>query len=195
MNSGTAIKEELEGIRKEQKEHEVHLEALQNGETFTPVVTKLAIGKKRKNKWGGKRGSQKRRRGVSDHEEDFNDEDEDDSDEDSESESGSDSDSESVSEDAESGKSGSDSEGEGQDEEMEPVTEESLKEKIKESKNAIKASRERNNEARLRKKEAGDALSSLEKALIKVQKEKNAFCSLKRSEVCMTNCCSFCQLT
>jgi len=189
--SDTAIQEELDGIRKQQRGHGAHLEALQNGETFTPAVAQPMNGKKRKNKWAGKGGSPKRARIVSDDEDDLIDDDSsDDNDEESESESGSDSESNS-----ENVKSDTDVEARDQDEEMEEVTEELLKEKVKECKEAIKAARERSNDARLRKKEAGDALSSLEKALIKVQKEKNAFCSLKRSEVCLTNCCPFFQLT
>lgn len=192
MNFATAIKEELDGIRKQQKGHGAHLEALQNGETFTPAVTQPTSGKKRKNNWVDKGGSPKRRRCVSDDEDDLDDEGDDDSDSDEESGG---SDSESDSEDVESDKLGLDGETGDEDEEMEEVTEEVLKEKIKECKEAIKAGRERSNEARLRKKEAGDALSSLEKTLVKVQKEKNAFCSMKRSEVCKTNCCLFCRLT
>lgn len=100
----------------------------------------------------------------------------------SEDDSGSDSDSDS--DDEESSKSQSENEDGNQDEVMEvEVTEEDLQGGIKTCKDAIKASRERQNEARARKKEASDALSSLDKTIIKVQKEKNAFCSLKRSEV------------
>ncbi|KAJ3510297.1 hypothetical protein NLJ89_g4757 [Agrocybe chaxingu] len=65
---------------------------------------------------------------------------------------------------------------------MAEVTEEDLKEKIKQSREAIKAVRAVLNEVRNRKKEASDSISSLDKKLAKVQKEKNAFCSLKRSE-------------
>ncbi len=100
----------------------------------------------------------------------------------SEGDSGSELDSDS--DDEESYKSQSDNEDGKQDEVMEvEFTEETLEVKIKTCKDAIKASRERQNEARVRKKEASDALSSLGKTIIKVQKEKNAFCSLKRSEV------------
>jgi E3 ubiquitin-protein ligase DOA10 len=189
IKCGTAIKEELQGIREQHKNHEAHLEALENGEPFTPTVTKPTNSKKRKNNRGGKKGSQKRRRSLSDDEDDFMD-DEDSESEESESESDSDSESDAASDE-------SDVESGGQDESMEPVTEESLKEKIKECKEAVKAARERNNEARLRKKEASDALSSLEKTLVKVQREKNAFCSLKRSEVRVTNtsCYAFTEIT
>lgn len=194
INSATAIKEELETIRTQYKDYESHLEALQNGETFTPAFSMPTNGKKRKNERGGKPHSSKRRRTTSDDEDNFIDDDDDEDSDDSEkSGSESESDSESASGDAE--KSDSDGEAEDQDVEMEAVTEESLEEKIKECKEAIKACRERSNEARLRKKEAGDSLSSLEKILIKVQREKNAFCSLKRSEVCLSDSFADCQLT
>lgn len=85
--------------------------------------------------------------------------------------------------DDEASKSGSDSEGEGSDDEQEDVTEDSLKEKITEGKAAIKAGRERLSEVRKEKKEAIDYLSTLKKNIGRAQKEKNAFCSLKRSEV------------
>lgn len=146
---------------------------MENGETFVPAASEPTNSKKRKNTWGGKKGSSKRHRGDSDI----------DSDSSEESESESNSDSESDSDDST----------EDQDTMEEAVTEQSLKEKLKECLEAIKAARERNNEARRRKKEVGDALSSLEKALVQVQKEKNAFCSLKRSEVGMLPC--FCCLS
>jgi len=107
------------------------------------------------------------------------DEDSENDSESSDSSEGSDSDS-----DSDDDESQSENEGGNQDEVMEvEVTEEDLEGKIKTCKDGIKAYRERQNEARIRKKEASDALSSLDKTIIKVQKEKNAFCSLKRSEV------------
>ena len=145
---------------------------MQAGEPFTPTL-KESTGKKRKNKRGGEKGPRKRQRTVAD-------EDDDDDIDDSESSESDASDSDSDSDDETSNKTGSDNEGGDEDED---ITEESLKEKIQGCKDSIKANRERHNEARVRKKEASDALSSLEKMNVKMQKEKNAFCSLKRSEV------------
>ena len=58
-----------------------------------------------------------------------------------------------------------------------------MKEKIQEAKDAVKVCREMLKNAQTAKKEAADALSSVEKGQVKIQREKNAFCSLKRSEV------------
>jgi hypothetical protein len=148
---------------------------LQAGEPFTPTLKESTGGKKRKNKRGGDQGPRKRQRTDED---DFDDIDN------SESSELDTSDSDSDSDDETSNKTRSDNEGgDKDDEDMEEVTEESLKEKIQGCKDSIKAIRERHNEARVRKKEASDTLSSLEKMNVKMQKEKNAFCSLKRSEV------------
>lgn len=143
---------------------------MQAGVPFTPTPKGSTGGKKRKNKRGEKKGSFKRRRVVAD--------DEDDDIDDSES-----SDSDSELDDEMSNGTSSDNEDGDNEKEMGEVTEELLKEKIHICKDFIKTIRERHNEARVRKKEASDALSSLEKMSVKVQKEKNAFCSLKRSEV------------
>lgn len=67
--------------------------------------------------------------------------------------------------------------------EIEPVTEETLKAKIKEGKEKIKDIRAILTVAREKKKDASDKLARLKKSLAKVQREKNGFCSLKRSEV------------
>jgi len=148
---------------------------LQAGEPFTPTLKEFTGGKKRKR--GGDHGPRKRQHTVADEDDDFDDIDNSGS---SESDT---SDSDPDSDDETSNKAGSGNEGGDDDDDMEEVTEESLNEKIQGCKDSIKAIRERHNEARVRKKEASDALSSLEKMNVKMQKEKNAFCSLKRSEV------------
>ena len=70
-----------------------------------------------------------------------------------------------------------------EDEAVVELTENDLREKIREAKDALKTGREMLNNARAAKKEAIDALSLVEKGQVKKQREKNAFCSLKRSEV------------
>lgn len=172
------IDTELQDLRNHLREYNAHLEALENGDTFVPTLTgKGASGngsssKKRKNHGKGKAGSPKRRRsGLSDDDDDF-------SDDDSSTAESIDSDDESESDQDED--LGSDTGDVGVDEEQE--TEDSLKEKITESKNAIKDARERLSSARKQKKDASDHLSILSKNVAKVQREKNAFCSLKRSE-------------
>ncbi|KAG5641399.1 hypothetical protein DXG03_005335 [Asterophora parasitica] len=200
-----AIEKELKLFREYAREYKAHLEALQDGETFTPRLTAkkattkkapAAKSKKRKNSRGGKKGSSKRRRhslGSDDDDDDYDEsasesdasESEADSNNDSDFGSNKDSEDEKDSDD-ESKKSGSGSESgsKGDDSEAEEfdVTEESLKEKIKATKESIKEGRERLNEARKQKKDAADALVSLKKSIDKVQREKNAFCSLKRSD-------------
>ncbi|KAF8165415.1 Dynamin family-domain-containing protein [Crassisporium funariophilum] len=169
------IEAELEFSREQLQEHELHLEALENGEPFVPTLKKRnskANSKKRKNSGQGKAGSSKRRKNhASDDDDDFGESDDDDSDKGSDEE------------DEEMKDSDADHEtSENEDEEMIEMTEEVLKEKIKEDKATIKTFREHLNHARSTKKEAIDALSSVEKSSAKVQREKNAFCSLKRSE-------------
>ncbi|CDO74067.1 hypothetical protein BN946_scf185043.g117 [Trametes cinnabarina] len=62
------------------------------------------------------------------------------------------------------------------------VTMESLKAKIEEVKQALKDGRVQLSEFRKQRKEASDTLATLKKRQNKAQREKNAFCSLKRSE-------------
>ncbi|KAF7352854.1 Nuclear GTPase SLIP-GC [Mycena venus] len=64
----------------------------------------------------------------------------------------------------------------------EEVTEESIKHDIAESKKLMDETLQRLNEARKQKKEASDRLATLKKKATTAQKEKNAFCSMKRSE-------------
>ncbi|KAF8913833.1 hypothetical protein CPB84DRAFT_1757667 [Gymnopilus junonius] len=172
------IEAELKDKREQLREHENHLEALENDETFVPTLKKSSSkSRKRKSSFEGKKGSAKKRRSDSgDEDGDFINDD---------SDSSNDSDEMSDNEETPGNNSEDDresNEGEGDEQVMNEVTADDLKEKIKEAKESIKRIRERLNEARASKKESGDALSSLEKKIAKVQKEKNAFCSLKRSE-------------
>ncbi|KAG6918940.1 hypothetical protein DXG01_010595 [Tephrocybe rancida] len=196
--SAKAIEKELKGLREILAEYEDHLDALKDGKLFTPILTarngraakakskKASGSKKRKNARGGKKGSTKRRRSSDGSDNDAMGSD-DDSDIDSDSDfDKSDQGSEDEQSDDESKKSdaGSDSgseEGVDQEDEEE-ATQESVKEKIKETKASIKSCRERLSEARKQKKDASDAIASLKKNIAKAQREKNAFCSLKRSE-------------
>ncbi|KAF5388296.1 hypothetical protein D9615_000347 [Tricholomella constricta] len=183
----------LKLLREYAREYQAHLEALQDGESFTPRLTAqtkatmpaASDSKKRKNARGGKKGSPKRRRRS------FASDDDDsamDSDSDSDSSSDSDfdvSDKDTDDEhdsDGESKGSGLDSDSGGDEAANDEVTEEFLKEKIKETRDGIKSGRERLSQARKQKKEAADALATLKKSIDKAQREKNAFCSLKRSE-------------
>ncbi|KAG5637833.1 hypothetical protein H0H81_003038 [Sphagnurus paluster] len=189
------IEKELKLLREFAREYQAHLEAIQDGKTFTPRLTAKAKtpstnSKKRKNTRGGKKGSSKRRRGsptVTD--DDSSDMDSEGASEPSDSDSDFDSDKDSEikkDSDDESSKSGSDSDTGSDEEDCETgdneVTKESLKEKIKETRDNIKAARERLSDVREQKKVAADVLATLKKNIIKTQREKNAFCSLKRSE-------------
>ncbi|RDB22483.1 Nuclear GTPase SLIP-GC [Hypsizygus marmoreus] len=190
-----AIDKELEEIREYSQEYAEHLEALQDGKPFTPRLTgktkkaKEATSKKRKNSRGGKKGSsKKRRRSVYDDEDDSMGSDESsdnasdsDSDGDFESDKGSDDEGHSDNESKKSGSGAEDSDAE-EDDNQEEITEEYLKGKIAETKDAIKDARQRLSDVRKQRKEAVDYLSTLKKNIAKAQKEKNAFCSLKRSE-------------
>ncbi|KAJ6614316.1 hypothetical protein B0H10DRAFT_2045676 [Mycena sp. CBHHK59/15] len=202
---------QLKSIRPILKEYQEHLQALKDGEAFTPRLTakkpdkpKVTKGKKRKNARGGKKGSPKRRRSGSFDSAVDDDDDEkisssDDEDSDASHSSGSDSASESGNEDSDAEKD-SDEEKDSDDEKdsdnekeadsdvetihdaEDEVTEESIELKITETKVLITNARERHSEARKQKKEAIDHLATLKKKAIDAQKAKNAFCSLKRSE-------------
>lgn len=168
---------------------------MEHGEEFVPVLTakrkpkeaETQRGKKRKNTREGGRGSPKRRKNDDSGDEDdddFIDDDEEmtfsDEDEDSDkgSEKGSDDEDEENNED-----DGSENENEDEDEEEEEVTEETLKAKILEADTGIKEGRIALSEQRRLRKEAMDALATIKKRQTKAQRAKNAFCSLKRSEV------------
>ncbi|TFY80874.1 hypothetical protein EWM64_g3143, partial [Hericium alpestre] len=176
------IEEQLKDVRDILKEHQAHMEALENGESFTPVLTGSSgkANKKRKNKRGGKDGSAKRKRNADDDDIDMDDLDDflvADSDSDSDSDKENDDDDDGS--DAAKSDTASDDEDE---EEKEEVTVETLKARIEETKALIKSGREHLNEARKTKKEASDALAILKKKQTKAQREKNAFCSLERSK-------------
>lgn len=198
----TGIGSALNELRPKLKEYKDHLQALQNGESFIPVLNGKNAGKKskkdegetrgkkRKNTREGGRGSPKRRRGYSSDDDDddfivddddelmFSDEDEDRA---SETGKGSDEDDSDRSDDDE------DNDKESSDEEEE-VTEESLKEKIEAAENDLKEGRVQLSEQRRLRKEAMDALATIKKRQVKAQREKNAFCSLKRSEASFLRC-------
>ena len=182
------IEEQLEDAREQMHEHQAHLEALENGEEFVPTLkkNKSASSKKRKSTGKSKQGPAKRRRSVAsdaDEEEDeLMESDEDFSDYGSDGDSDMDGDDDRYHENARSSGEKPDS-SEVEDEEISNLTESDLKEKIQEAKDAIKIGREMLKNAETAKKEAIDALSSVEKGHVKIQREKNAFCSLKRSEV------------
>ncbi|KAF5370055.1 hypothetical protein D9758_001123 [Tetrapyrgos nigripes] len=182
-----SIDSELKDLRPRLSEYQNHLEALKEGISFTPTLTstKKSKNKKRKNKRGGKTGSPKRRRSVEDDEgSDFDDE----MDSDASSSDGFDRDSDDNDSDSEASdqsddeKEKSDDEEGDDDDQQEEVTEDSLKTKIETTKEAIKEARGRLNGARAQKKDANDRLATIKKDLSKVQRRKNAFCSLKRSE-------------
>lgn len=183
------FEEQLEDAREQMHEHRAHLEALENGETFVPTLKKNKLpvsGKKRKFTGKMKQGPTKRRRSVAseaDEEDELMESDEDFSDYSGDGDSDMDGDNDDR--DHENGKgSGEEPDSsEVEDEEITNLTESDLKEKIQEAKDAVKIGREMLKNAETAKKEATDALSSVEKGHVKIQREKNAFCSLKRSEV------------
>ncbi|KAF7331910.1 hypothetical protein MKEN_00071300 [Mycena kentingensis (nom. inval.)] len=199
-------------------EYSEHLEALKDGKSFKPVLTAKKVQKarseektkKRKNKRGGKPGSPKRARSGSDDSDESDGEseievDSVDSDSDAMSDSdneytkqrkekksktprGNDSDEESDEDKESSDGSGSDKD---DDDEMEDeMTEESLKEAIQETKTQLTECRQRLNEARKERKVTVDAIAALKDKSASVQKEKNAFCSKKRSEFSKTTICA-----
>ncbi|KAI9063349.1 hypothetical protein FKP32DRAFT_1592405 [Trametes sanguinea] len=159
-----------------------------------PAEKPSAESRKRRRSTDGREGSSKKRRsGKSDadstmdvDDDDFMDEDEldfsdSDSDEDAQSKSGSTSGSDSDS-DSDSDSGSEKDLDENADEEVEEVTIDGLKAKIEEVKQAIKDGRVQLSEFRRQRKEASDALATLKKRQNKAQREKNAFCSLTRSE-------------
>ncbi|KAJ7744514.1 hypothetical protein DFH07DRAFT_25631 [Mycena maculata] len=201
-----AIDQELKETRAIRKEYEEHREALKEGKPFVPRLTAVKSekrqsteSKKRKNTRGGKEASPKRRRSGSfvcndddDDDERMGSSDEEDLDPDAEdSDSSNDSGSESDNDDKESDAENEDDKDSNDEQDSdvesihdaeEEVTEEFLKGKIVETEDKIKDARERQSEMRKQKKEANDALATLKQKAAAAQKEKNAFCSLKRSE-------------
>ncbi|KAL9712639.1 hypothetical protein Ac2012v2_003876 [Leucoagaricus gongylophorus] len=171
-----AINQELELIREIVKEHEEHLEAFENNQPFVPRLTgksSAQASKKRKRNGKDELGSFKRRKIAADSD--------DDNDDFSISDDDSEINSDSNNSDSESGDE-SDHEGNLEQEAEELVTEDGLKAKIKDGKEKIKEIRSTLTGAREKKKDASDKIARLKKSLAKVQRDKNAFCSLKRSE-------------
>ncbi|CAK5275569.1 unnamed protein product [Mycena citricolor] len=189
------VDKEVKRLRAIKSEWQARLEAFKDGVHFEPKLTatktpatKKENSNKRKNRRSGKKGSPKRRKGSDDDESDFSDdiESDDDSSLDSDSEkedSDKDSDAGSGSDDGsdtDSDKDGSDSDHE--DENENEITEEFLREMIKEANDTITSTRQKLSEARSAKKEASEQLDAAKKVAKDAQKEKNAFCARKRSE-------------
>ncbi|KZT43419.1 hypothetical protein SISSUDRAFT_693111 [Sistotremastrum suecicum HHB10207 ss-3] len=194
-----ALDKEVETLRDVIDDHRNHLEALRNGEEYTPVdfeAKNKPKGKKRKSVGSDYGSSPKRRRSDYGSDDSFiNDDDDDlsDLDEDKDEDEGDkdmDVDNNDDRSDAGSNNSdGSDSDKDGEAEDddevqeiKEVITEETLKEKIKEKEDELKSLKQRLTTAKADRKKANDELANLKKTIAKVQKKKNAFCSLKRSE-------------
>ncbi|KAL5530325.1 hypothetical protein ACEPAF_6582 [Sanghuangporus sanghuang] len=203
------INQELVAIRNDLTEH---LKALQEGRTFAPSLPAKPGEKvndmKRKNSRGGKGGSPKRmKEDLDDAEEaetaldpdadeedgasldDFIDDDPIKSDS-SDFESASDSDSDSASDlddksdrnednvdELDSDPASTQPDGSG-----DTLTEEEVKEQVEQKNAELKDARLRLSEARKQWKQAMDMISNLTEKQNNTQREKNAFCSLKRSE-------------
>ncbi|KAJ7179922.1 hypothetical protein C8R43DRAFT_870220 [Mycena crocata] len=202
-----SLDKELKGIRAVHLEHKAHLKALEDGEPFVPQLTakksaskpkKAAVkSKKRKNNREGKKGSPKRRRSgsfASDDDEDdkmaSSDEEDVSSSSDSDDESGRDSDDDEDKDSDNDDEKDSDDSDDAKDSDIESIdgaeeeeiTQESVKQDIADTKKLLEDARARLNDARKGKKEAIDQLATLKKKVTAAQKEKNAYCSLKRSE-------------
>ncbi|KAF8639459.1 hypothetical protein AX16_010313 [Volvariella volvacea WC 439] len=157
-------------------EHQAHLDALKNGKSFRPTL-RPPSSKKRKGSKGRQQRASKRKRG---------------SDDDDVSEALYSSDSSSDSNDthctSEIGDTTDSSDSSDSNDEMEVedglevVSEESLNQQIDREEEAIKRLREGRKKAKDQKRKASDELANLKGEIAKMQKEKNAFCSLKRSE-------------
>jgi hypothetical protein len=185
------IEDEIKQASQYLSEYEAHLEALETGEPFAPRLTGQgkttssgARGTKRKMSRGDRRSKKRRRSQGSDDDYPITISD----------------DSDDVQSDMESGPEGSEEPGESDDDddasmsetgpnadddgcEAEEVTVHSLKAKIDHIKEVMTGARERKSQARKDRKAAVDRLAVLKKTLARLQREKNAFCSLKRSEV------------
>lgn len=200
----------LKTVRAHITEYKEHIEALKNGDPFTPILTapggaakagkmpkKSSKGKKRKRSSGGGMGSLKRRRtDDSDIEIELALDSEADADSlddfivnDSEPEADSDSDDKSDEDDFEADReSNAGSDAQKEDEVMEPqeeATVESITAKLVEARKAMEAGVAQKKAASEERKNAINALTSLKKAKSRAQRQKNCFCSLKRSEVCI----------
>ncbi|KAJ8590321.1 hypothetical protein M405DRAFT_897528 [Rhizopogon salebrosus TDB-379] len=189
----TTIEKQLKGVRGILREYEEHKTALENGKTFTPRLTakasqKQSASKKRKHTREDKSRSPKRHKSSNFGDDSDDDDFIDDLDEDEEQESDEEGqepeeDEDEDDRDENEGEEGEqDAQDDGIDDEPEEVTVEVLKTKIEDASEAIKVGREQLNEARKARKDAVDALSNLKKKETEAQRDKNAFCSLKRSE-------------
>ncbi|KAG2077497.1 hypothetical protein BDR04DRAFT_1196025 [Suillus decipiens] len=186
-SSMKAIDKQLKTVRSFLEEYEQHKTALEKGEKFAPRLTTTTLeqvqsaGKKRKNTRRGKSGSPKRHKNFGDDDDDFDIDDIDDYLNDDIREDDDEGPDEEDDEEDEEDEHDSDEE-DARDELEEEVTVEVLQEKIGNAEEAIKAGREQLNNARKARKDVVDALSNLKKKEMKAQRDKNAFCSLKRSE-------------
>lgn len=193
LQKGEDFTPELTGKSKKQKQKEKPKRGDEDedmSEVEELVGDDIPRGKKRKHSPAPKARSSKKRRIIDDDDDDFLVDDDgelifSDDDDDAKSsahgpdtsDQGSDSEAE-KDEDEDMNKS--------DDEEEEPVTEESLKAKIKEAQELVTQFRAELSSCREQRKTAMDALATLKKREGKAQRQKNAFCSRKRSEVCPT---------
>ncbi|KIK36397.1 hypothetical protein CY34DRAFT_26339 [Suillus luteus UH-Slu-Lm8-n1] len=186
-SSMKAIEKQLADVRAFLAECEQHKAALENGETFGPKLTLMAYKKvqsvddckKRKNARRGKSGTPKRHKTEDDDDDDdieMDDIDDDLSDDYMDDRDGGSDQGDEEEEDDSHG------EGDTQDEPEEEVTVEVLQKKIGEADEAIKVGNEQLNNASKARNDAGDALNNLQKKVTNAQRDKNALCSLKRSE-------------
>ncbi|KAF5393772.1 hypothetical protein D9757_000094 [Collybiopsis confluens] len=179
------IERELKTLRAIQKEHRDHIEALKNGEDFTPVLTATAASgqlneRKRKNHRKGKQGDPKRRRSSADPDKDSDEDlDEYNSDcnsSDSSSENDSEDDSDKDSSDSSDDEDGShtaiahDSDFE-VEALIEEVTEEAIQSKLDKTHADISEARSRLSDARKEKKTAIDRIANLKKSLAKFSRD------------------------
>jgi hypothetical protein len=173
-----------------QKGYKAHLSALKSGKQYKrpSVSSSIKTGSKRKRSEGGRGGSPKRHKGdaSSDGSDSNSDDDEyDDGESDSEENSASDDDIEADSDASE----GSDDDstqssvtGSGNEEdEDEELSVDDLKERINECQVAIKTGLKNQKEAKKEHAEALEAFNKAKRDKAMAQKNKNAFCSLKRS--------------
>ncbi|KAG1753960.1 uncharacterized protein EDB91DRAFT_1077623 [Suillus paluster] len=175
----TAIDKQLKQLRAFLNEYQQHKAALENGPER---------GRETKGHSRGESGSPKRHRSFGDDDDDdFEMDDIDDGINVNDDYEGSDEEQGSDEGRRRRGKEDVEEEQDTQDELEEEVTAEVLQAKIGDAKEAIKVGRGQLNDARKARKDAIDALSNLKKKEMKAQRDKNTFCSLKRSELNMYN--------
>ena len=178
--------------------YEAGLKALEDGQSFVPG----AVGRSKGGE-SGSRGSKRKKSGKShesprkrkrtadsDSDDDFIVSDDDFADSDRGDEKNSDEDDEDEDDEDDDAESGSHT-GNDESEAQEEMSIDAVKAKIEECRRVVKAARESRVNLRKERKEAVDRLSTLKKILARLQREKNAFCSLKRSEVRVLFCCHF----